>query len=475
MKKKDIIQLIKRAIKENTFYGNREQPSQLSTGTKVVVPTDEYPFSKRPKRTATGMMEELELGVKYERPNGDTGYIMTGGSDDPRNWKFSGNSYLSVKDELKPLSTQPGKYDGAFDLGLGKGHHIDESNLNEEPVNEEPNLEIHDLLITMDKTKAGPEYKKALMALIAMAEKKSGKTINTKAEALSALDYTTPETFKKKQSMDEITPKNMKKPNTTTETTYAGKTAVDDMIKDPAYGALKGDAKIQLTKDLQQGKTATLENEIDDEGRMAKSEMYKMKRYVDKLSAMLDDGAQLPAWVQSKLTKASDYMSSVFHYLEYEALRGQDNLMEHVDKYKKRAVLMEGAMKKFFEMFDMGKTDEEIIQDYAHKGTQVPETFVGKARKQYESLKKMKLELEISEKEYKNSATKIVNNPATGEMDGSTTMETKQLTSSLFNEKLDPVGQEDDDVNNDNKVDKTDKYLKNKRKVVSKAINKNKK
>jgi hypothetical protein len=276
------------------------------------------------------MMEELELGVKYERPNGDTGYIMTGGSDDPRNWKFSGNSYLSVKDELKPLSTQPGKYDGAFDLGLGKGHHIDESNLNEEP-----NLEIHDLLITMDKTKAGPEYKKALMALIAMAEKKSGKTINTKAEALSALDYTTPETFKKKQSMDEITPKNMKKPNTTTETTYAGKTAVDDMIKDPAYGALKGDAKIQLTKDLQQGKTATLENEIDDEGRMAKSEMYKMKRYVDKLSAMLDDGAQLPAWVQSKLTKASDYMSSVFHYLEYEALRGQDNLMEHVDKYKK--------------------------------------------------------------------------------------------------------------------------------------------
>jgi hypothetical protein len=467
MKKKDIIQLIKRAIKENTFYGNREQPSQLSTGTKVVVPTDEYPFSKRPKRTATGMMEELELGVKYERPNGDTGYIMTGGSDDPRNWKFSGNSYLSVKDELKPLSTQPGKYDGAFDLGLGKGHHIDESNLNEEP-----NLEIHDLLITMDKTKAGPEYKKALMALIAMAEKKSGKTINTKAEALSALDYTTPETFKKKQSMDEITPKNMKKPNTTTETTYAGKTAVDDMIKDPAYGALKGDAKIQLTKDLQQGKTATLENEIDDEGRMAKSEMYKMKRYVDKLSAMLDDGAQLPAWVQSKLTKASDYMSSVFHYLEYEALRGQDNLMEHVDKYKKRAVLMEGAMKKFFEMFDMGKTDEEIIQDYAHKGTQVPETFVGKARKQYESLKKMKLELEISEKEYKNSATKIVNNPATGEMDGSTTMETKQLTSGLFNEKLDPVGQEDDDVNNDNKVDKTDKYLKNKRKAVSKAISK---
>ena len=27
------------------------------------------------------------------------------------------------------------------------------------------------------------------------------------------------------------------------------------------------------------------------------------------------------------------------------------------------------------------------------------------------------------------------------------------------NEKLDPVGKEDDDINNDGKVDKTDKYL----------------
>ena len=40
--------------------------------------------------------------------------------------------------------------------------------------------------------------------------------------------------------------------------------------------------------------------------------------------------------------------------------------------------------------------------------------------------------------------------------------------------KLDPVGKEDDDINNDGKVDKTDKYLKNRRKAVSKAIGKSK-
>ena len=39
-------------------------------------------------------------------------------------------------------------------------------------------------------------------------------------------------------------------------------------------------------------------------------------------------------------------------------------------------------------------------------------------------------------------------------------------------EKLDPVGKEDDDINNDGKVDKTDKYLANRRKAIAKAINK---
>jgi hypothetical protein len=77
--------------------------------------------------------ETLKLGVKYQLPTGETGYIMTGGSDDPRNWKFSGNKqpYLSVEDKLTPLENQPGKYDGAFDMGHGKGHHIDEELVNE--------------------------------------------------------------------------------------------------------------------------------------------------------------------------------------------------------------------------------------------------------------------------------------------------------------------------------------------------------
>ena len=41
-------------------------------------------------------------------------------------------------------------------------------------------------------------------------------------------------------------------------------------------------------------------------------------------------------------------------------------------------------------------------------------------------------------------------------------------------ESLDPVGQEDGDVNNDGKKDKTDKYLKNRREAIAKSINKKK-
>ena len=57
---------------------------------------------------------------------------------------------------------------------------------------------------------------------------------------------------------------------------------------------------------------------MDYEGGMAKSQMLKMKNYAKALCDMIDDDTQLESWVQAKLTKASDYMSSVYHYLDYQ-------------------------------------------------------------------------------------------------------------------------------------------------------------
>ena len=41
----------------------------------------------------------------------------------------------------------------------------------------------------------------------------------------------------------------------------------------------------------------------------------------------------------------------------------------------------------------------------------------------------------------------------------------------IVNERMDPVGKEDADVNNDGKVDSSDRYLKHRRDTVSKKVN----
>ena len=56
----------------------------------------------------------------------------------------------------------------------------------------------------------------------------------------------------------------------------------------------------------------------DSEGGMAKSQLYKMAKYAMMLHDALEDDTQLEAWVQSKITIASEYISKVKHYLEYE-------------------------------------------------------------------------------------------------------------------------------------------------------------
>lgn len=57
---------------------------------------------------------------------------------------------------------------------------------------------------------------------------------------------------------------------------------------------------------------------VDEEGGMAKSQLYKIAKYAMMLHDALDDEDQLEAWVQSKITIASEYLGKVKHYLEYE-------------------------------------------------------------------------------------------------------------------------------------------------------------
>lgn len=77
---------------------------------------------------------------------------------------------------------------------------------------------------------------------------------------------------------------------------------------------------------------------IDYEGGMAKSQMLKMKKYAAALCDMIEDESQLEAWVQAKLTKASDYMSAVYHYLDYQ----QSKMNEGFELNNRKVVDLEG-------------------------------------------------------------------------------------------------------------------------------------
>tara|TARA_B100000287_G_scaffold422469_1_gene464478 strand:- start:1383 stop:1703 length:321 start_codon:yes stop_codon:yes gene_type:complete len=64
----------------------------------------------------------------------------------------------------------------------------------------------------------------------------------------------------------------------------------------------------------------------DHEAKMAKSQLERSMKYSKMIYNIIDNVGQggeveMPAWVQSKLTKAQDYLQSVYNYLD-----GKDGL-----------------------------------------------------------------------------------------------------------------------------------------------------
>ena len=62
--------------------------------------------------------------------------------------------------------------------------------------------------------------------------------------------------------------------------------------------------------------------EYDDEGDMAKNELYTMIRSARKLIGMLDDADNMPEWTQKKITKATDYVDTAADYISSQKERG---------------------------------------------------------------------------------------------------------------------------------------------------------
>jgi hypothetical protein len=87
----------------------------------------------------------------------------------------------------------------------------------------------------------------------------------------------------------------------------------------------------------------------DDESDMAQSQLKSIQSNASKLMSMIDNNEQLDAWVQSKLTKAQDYLQSVNNYLtgeESDENKVYEKKLTSAEKNKKEEIVK--AMKKDF-------------------------------------------------------------------------------------------------------------------------------
>jgi hypothetical protein len=96
---------------------------------------------------------------------------------------------------------------------------------------------------------------------------------------------------------------------------------IDEKKAKPDFLDLDGDGDKEESMKKAAKDKKSIKEETDYEGEMAKSELYRIIENAEELFQMLDDDTQLEGWVQSKITKAADYLNSVTQYLKYQSVK----------------------------------------------------------------------------------------------------------------------------------------------------------
>lgn len=92
-------------------------------------------------------------------------------------------------------------------------------------------------------------------------------------------------------------------------------------------------------KDLKENGLADMAYKVekDHEVQMARGDLYKIAKYGIKLHEMLKGVSEeqgLEGWVQAKITKAADYLGSVYHHLDYEMKFDEVTESKKADKFE---------------------------------------------------------------------------------------------------------------------------------------------
>ena len=130
-----------------------------------------------------------------------------------------------------------------------------------------------------------------------------------------------------------------------------GKGENDEMMLDEMCGALPPPEEPAVMMPKMTRKVVP----HDDEGRMAKSQLYKIAKYAMDMMENLHDDDELEGWVQAKITKAASYMSAAKHYLEYEYKHPPEPDMPMAHKVTPMddvMPMMESTQKKVDEIID---------------------------------------------------------------------------------------------------------------------------
>ena len=130
--------------------------------------------------------------------------------------------------------------------------------------------------------------------------------------------------------------------------------------------------------------------ERDHEVQMARSDLYKLAKYSIKLHEMLKSISEhegLEGWQQSKITKAADYISSVYHALDYDMKFAESKQETNID-YKEQLTqkLEESGLQYYTGVKKYGKDGMKAIQSAAGKGANHEE--IGKIKDKHDKRKK---------------------------------------------------------------------------------------
>ena len=118
-------------------------------------------------------------------------------------------------------------------------------------------------------------------------------------------------------------------------------------------------------------KDASDAGEYDYEGDMAKNQLKTMIDAAKDVMGMLQDNTNLPEWVQSKITRATDYIDSVRDYLESE--NGEDE--EENESKKPRMETIQSLRRRAKDLLEASYSDRSKVKDFSKEKSPV-ETIV---------------------------------------------------------------------------------------------------